>query len=215
MRGNSKQAIVDAAISLFNTKGYSGTSIRDIAKKANVNIANIAYYFENKQGLLEYCLTTFFEHYIKEIEAALCNLDNGATLCIKEVARNILKYQFNHFALTRFVLREMSIDSQIIRELMSTYLAVEKFHFKKILEKGMKNGEFQQKPHHLFIIQFKGLMSMPFLNSHYTSEVLHVVTNENFFIEQYLQEIMMWIDQSLCSEPFRFFKAPVPHPLIV
>lgn len=213
MKKNSKQAIIDAAITLFNTKGYSGTSIRDIAKKADINIANIAYYFENKQGLLEYCLTTFFEHYIKEMEAAMLHLEDGAAICLKEVARNIINYQFKHFALTRFVLRELSIDSQIIRELMSTYLAVEKFHFKKILESGMKNGEFQQKPHHFIIIQLKSLVSMPFLNSHYTSEVLHVVTKENFFIEQYFQEIVSWIDKVLCSEKLNYVKAPVLQPL--
>ncbi|MGZ6539994.1 MAG: TetR family transcriptional regulator, partial [Bacteroidia bacterium] len=57
MKKNSKEAIVNAAISLFNSNGFSGTSIRDIAELANVNIATIAYYFDNKLGLLEYCFT--------------------------------------------------------------------------------------------------------------------------------------------------------------
>ncbi|MED4214161.1 TetR family transcriptional regulator, partial [Priestia megaterium] len=40
----TKQKVIDAAISLFNTKGYDGTSVRDIAKRADVNVANISYY---------------------------------------------------------------------------------------------------------------------------------------------------------------------------
>jgi AcrR family transcriptional regulator len=61
MKKDSKEEIVKAAISLFNSNGYAGTSIRDIAKEANVNSATIAYHFENKLGLLEYCFTYFFE----------------------------------------------------------------------------------------------------------------------------------------------------------
>lgn len=45
----TKQKVIDAAISLFNTKGYDGTSVRDIAKRADVNVANISYYFAGKQ----------------------------------------------------------------------------------------------------------------------------------------------------------------------
>lgn len=59
MKQNAKEAIVKAAISLFNSNGYSGTSVRDIANLAKVNTATIAYYFNNKAGLLEYCFMYF------------------------------------------------------------------------------------------------------------------------------------------------------------
>ena len=49
MKKNSKDAIVEAAISIFNTKGFQGTTIREIAGKAKVNVANISYYFQNKK----------------------------------------------------------------------------------------------------------------------------------------------------------------------
>ncbi len=84
MKKNSKEAIVHAAVSLFNTKGYSGTSIRDIAAKANVNPANISYYFQNKHGLLEYCFTSFFEQYMEKIEEGFACIDHGATFCLKK-----------------------------------------------------------------------------------------------------------------------------------
>lgn len=49
----TKKKIIDAASALFASNGYSGTSIRDIAKKASVNLAAINYHFQNKQNL--YC----------------------------------------------------------------------------------------------------------------------------------------------------------------
>lgn len=194
MKKNSKEAIVQAAISLFNTKGFHATSIRDISTKANVNVANIAYYFENKHGLLEFCLTSFFEQYLIQIEEALPILEEDPLTCLKKVAENILAFQCNNIHFTRFILREMSIDSQVVREIMSTYYVKEKYYFKKILERGVQKKVI--RPHSIayLIIQFKGMLTMPFLNTQYVTEVLHVFPHERFFEEKYLQVMYQWID---------------------
>lgn len=194
MKKNSKEAIVQAAISLFNTKGFHATSIRDISTKANVNVANIAYYFENKHGLLEFCLTSFFEQYLIRIEEALPILEEDPLTCLKKVAENILAFQCNNIHFTRFILREMSIDSQVVREIMSTYYVKEKYYFKKILERGVQKKVI--RPHSIayLIIQFKGMLTMPFLNTQYVTEVLHVFPHERFFEEKYLQVMYQWID---------------------
>lgn len=51
---NEKQIqILRVAESLFAEKGFDGTSIRDIAKEAKINIAMVSYYFGSKEQLLE------------------------------------------------------------------------------------------------------------------------------------------------------------------
>ena len=51
---NEKQVeILQVAEQLFAEVGFDGTSIRDIAQKANINIAMISYYFGSKEKLLE------------------------------------------------------------------------------------------------------------------------------------------------------------------
>jgi AcrR family transcriptional regulator len=194
VKKNSKETIVQAAILLFNTNGFHGTSIRDIATKAKVNVANISYYFENKHGLLEYCLTSYFEQYLMRIEEALPLLEENPVNCLKKVAENILSFQCNNMHFTRFILREMSIDSQMVREIMSTYYVKEKYYFRRIMERGMQAKVFRPQSVPFMIIQFKGLLTMPFLNTQYVSEVLHVFPQEKFFEEKYLQEIYHWIN---------------------
>jgi len=49
----TKTKILDAAENLFTTKGFSGTSLRAIIKKAGVNTASIHYHFGSKEGLIE------------------------------------------------------------------------------------------------------------------------------------------------------------------
>jgi AcrR family transcriptional regulator len=48
-------ALVHAGLKLFGSKGFDGTSTRDIAALANANIGSIAYHFGGKEGLREAC----------------------------------------------------------------------------------------------------------------------------------------------------------------
>lgn len=52
---DTKTRILKAASKLFAEKGFEGTSIRDIAAAAEVNLAAINYHFKNKNNL--YCAT--------------------------------------------------------------------------------------------------------------------------------------------------------------
>ncbi|MCK5155236.1 MAG: TetR/AcrR family transcriptional regulator [Spirochaetales bacterium] len=49
---NAKTIILNTSIALFSTHGYRETSIREISKKAGVNVSMISYYFGSKDGIL-------------------------------------------------------------------------------------------------------------------------------------------------------------------
>ena len=50
---DKRSQILSAAEELFADKGFDGTSVRDIAHKAGVNLAMISYYFGSKEKLFE------------------------------------------------------------------------------------------------------------------------------------------------------------------
>lgn len=51
---NDKQIqIITTAETLFAEKGFDGTSVRDIAEEAGINVAMISYYFGSKEKLME------------------------------------------------------------------------------------------------------------------------------------------------------------------
>lgn len=47
----TRQALLDAARELFGTKGYDGTSLREIGERAGVDASLVARYFGNKVAL--------------------------------------------------------------------------------------------------------------------------------------------------------------------
>lgn len=52
----ARDTLIRVAKHLFAHQGLSGTSIRDIAKKAKLNSSMISYYFGSKEGLYRTCL---------------------------------------------------------------------------------------------------------------------------------------------------------------
>lgn len=204
MRGSermkqTKQKVIDAAISLFNTKGYDGTSVRDIAKRADVNVANISYYFAGKQGLLEQLITDFLEGYIHVIETSFEQREYlSAKDVMVQMVRGILRYQFDNRELTRFFYRELSLDTTLIREVMTIYFSKERYYIEQIIKQGQMKREFKKVSFTMFMTQLKGMMNMPFLYPQYISEVLHSFPSETFFLEMYTKEIEQWMEQTLC-----------------
>lgn len=48
-----RQEIINAALELFVSKGYSATKVTDIAKRANMSTGLMFHYFESKESLYE------------------------------------------------------------------------------------------------------------------------------------------------------------------
>lgn len=67
LKKEAKQRIFDAAVSLFARKGYAAVGIREIAKKADVNICMINYYYGGKVGILREIINECYEKYYRAI----------------------------------------------------------------------------------------------------------------------------------------------------
>ncbi len=65
--------IVESAIALFNKHGYSGTSINDISKRAQLSKGILYHYFKNKDELYLYCAKLCVDEYMKYLNEHLQN----------------------------------------------------------------------------------------------------------------------------------------------
>ena len=69
---DKKEHIMTHAIQLFADKGFEATSIRDLAKAADVNVAMVNYYFGSKEKLIEAIVeekAAYMKDRIEELEA--------------------------------------------------------------------------------------------------------------------------------------------------
>ncbi len=197
----TKRKVMDAAVSLFNVRGYSGTSVRAIANEAGVNGALISYYFGNKQGLLEQLMIDFLENYTNIVEESYKKLELvSAKRCLYTIVTDLLKYQQKNHHLARFVHREVTLDSTLVRELMMTYLMKEKHFVKALVEAGMKKKEFRQLSCDFVVIQLRALLTMPYSQPQYIREVYHLQPHEEYFVQKYIKHIERWLSEFLYND---------------
>ncbi len=75
-RSDKREAILDAALTLFAERGFHGTSVPDIAKLATVGAGTIYRYFDGKDALVN----ALFQHHKTELgQALLAGFDPSAS----------------------------------------------------------------------------------------------------------------------------------------
>lgn len=105
----AKEKLLKVALTLFSQKGYSAVSIREIAKKANVNAANISYHFGSKFGLYK----ALFEKVLNSRQEEFVHFDNHHKDSCKQKA--ICRVQM----ITELMEREPQIINLLFRILLT------------------------------------------------------------------------------------------------
>ena len=71
MRDASRRRILKAALRLFATHGYAGTSIRMIARAASISVGLLYNYFPSKADLLG----ALFEESMRDVQASFASAE--------------------------------------------------------------------------------------------------------------------------------------------
>lgn len=191
----SKQKVIDAASSLFFQKGFHGTSVRDIAEKAAVNVSSVSYYFKGKQGLLEYAVTSYYEEYLDIVLQSIKKTENWTALDrLHELIFTIIQYKQSKYQLTCFIQRELSLDSVFVREMAVTYLAKENYYISTAFRQALSEKKLVGDSKDYLLMQFKGMLITPYiLHSDWKDQVIGEYSHK-IFVEKYVTVIQKWIE---------------------
>lgn len=93
--GNAREAILDASVTLFSERGYTGTSMRDIAQKVGVLPGSLYAHIKSKEEILAEIVTSGIAEFLEiqdSIEASGAapeeRLREAIRLHVNVVARN-------------------------------------------------------------------------------------------------------------------------------
>ncbi|MUK86833.1 forespore capture DNA-binding protein RefZ [Ornithinibacillus sp. L9] len=196
MKNNpTKEKVINAASRLFFQKGFHGTSVRDIAEAASVNVSLISYYFKGKQGLLEYAVTHYYEAYLETMEETLQHSESMSPLeKVKKLIYSIIQYKQSNLQLSCFIHRELSLDSVFVREMAVTYLAKENYLIRLAFMDAIKDEKKNNLDRQFLLMQLKGMLVTPYiLHNEWKDQVIGDYSHTQF-INKYVQTIHNWID---------------------
>lgn len=135
---------MEAAEKLFAEQGFAGTSVRDIAEAANVNLAMISYYFGSKEKLME----AMFHHRGADFKIQLENILQNKNLSpmqkveklIDDYIERIFRKQCFHKVMTREQMNNSgAITEQIIQLKLKNQAII-----KQLIQEGQKSGDFKK-----------------------------------------------------------------------
>ena len=107
-RRDRREEILQASLHLFATKGFHGTSMRDIARSADITEGLIYHYFENKRDLFRAIIDEYsFLPLLRTLPQLAEQLDLRALLIV--LARGFFDVLHQNTELARLLLQEVQV----------------------------------------------------------------------------------------------------------
>jgi AcrR family transcriptional regulator len=173
MKFNDKQIqIIETAEKLFADKGFSGTSVRDIADEADINLAMISYYFGSKEKLLEALFTHRMDGTTVKLESMLENKEltplEKVNMMIDFFIEKFHSQTCFHKIMTREqVASQRTTTTELIQQLKKHNQKL----VKAIITDGQKSGDFVKN------------VDVPILMATLVGTVGNLVTTQHFYRE--------------------------------
>ncbi|MEJ5287041.1 MAG: Transcriptional regulator, AcrR family [Candidatus Kapaibacterium sp.] len=104
-----RERILEAAATLFSTKGYAAVGVREIAELANVNVAMISYYFSGKAGILKEIVLRYFDS-IKAIYDKVLAENYPPETKLRKIVDELVELMKNKTIFCKVAITEMPFD---------------------------------------------------------------------------------------------------------
>ena len=182
---DKKEHIINNAIELFAEKGFEGSSIRDLAAKADVNVAMVNYYFGSKDKLFE-AMVEYKASYMKERLEDITN-DKSKTEIEKidavieaYVNRIFAQHQYHRIIHQELMLQQREdFHNSIINIFNKNTILI-----KSIIEHGIKKKEFKKVDPELTFASILGTINQVMLSKSLCNQLMNKEKNFNPYTDE-------------------------------
>ena len=171
---DKREQIIDTAMQLFAERGFEGTSIRDIAEKASVNVAMVNYYFGTKEKLFEKIVEYKSSATRGLLDEIMHNKDLAHIEKIEAIIDAYIEKLFTHRMFHRLVQQELilnqreNLQSSIVNNFIPNAMII-----KSIIESGIKQGEFKKVDPELTIASLNGTINQVLLSRKFCNRLMN------------------------------------------
>jgi AcrR family transcriptional regulator len=203
MNFNDKQVqIIQIAEELFASRGFEGTSVRDIAEAAGINIAMISYYFGSKEKLMEAIFEMRTGHIKMKVESlindnSLDHFEKMNHLIDDHISRVVENTRFYKIMVTEQLVNKNSALTEAVKQVKKRNTEI----ISELIALGVKAGAFREiKDIPLLMNTLIGTVAQTMLNESFYREYHHI---ENMEKEEYQE----FIKKTLSNHIRQIFKS--------
>ena len=170
---DKKEHIINKAIELFAEKGFEGTSIRDLAAKAEVNVAMVNYYFGSKEKLFE-AMVELKAAYLKGVIEEVSK-DNSLTEIQKldRIVESYVNKMFSNRLFHRIIHQELMVHQrENIQDSIINIVSPNSLAIRNLIESGIRKGTFRKVDAPLVIASIFGTFNHVLLSKKMCNKLL-------------------------------------------
>ncbi len=141
--------ILGAAMDVFSERGFVGTRMEDVARRAGVAKGTVYLYFPTKEALLEAAIRKYIAPVFADVERMARSMDGSAT----DILCALLTRMYTEMVespMRRAILRILIAEGERFPELPRFYhqeiLGGARAMLSAILQRGVEAGEFRHSP---------------------------------------------------------------------
>ncbi|NPV90123.1 MAG: TetR/AcrR family transcriptional regulator [Firmicutes bacterium] len=191
-----KQRIIETAATLFAERGFEAVPVREIADRAQVNVAMINYYFRNKNGLyhaiIEKLMGELNERLESEVAEGADPVDRLKRYVYSYVSYLRQESQTAQLVFQAIFLKDTDLDYLVERYWVRTYAMVE-----QVLREGVAAGVFSPIDSRLIPISIRGMLLWYFMSSPITVRLPGMREYRGEFDEKLAEETLHLLLQGL------------------
>lgn len=140
--------ITAAAFSTFVEKGYAGTRVEEVAKRAGVSKGLLYLYFKTKEELFKSVVKSFVIPRLDELESAIASSDTGAEAFFRgpfvAFARKIIRSPVAK--IVRLLISEGPKHPDLLQFYWDNVVSRGIAAIQSVIDKGVQSGEFKRSP---------------------------------------------------------------------
>ncbi len=201
-RIKKQEEIIEIAEALFAKHGFEGTSVRDIAQEAQINVAMVNYYFGSKENLLEIIVDKGVETF--KMDPNKFNKSEDPLVRLDKMIDHYIDIKINNRYLYRVMTQEAELKKRIINS--ENFKIMRKHNIqliKELIEYGVAKGVFHYYDPFLIHSTMIGTYIHYRMNKPLIEELQQIDLSNNekeFFQETILKHLKLIVKSLLTHE---------------
>lgn len=172
-----KKRILREAQDLFIKNGFKGTSVRDIAKASDTNVAMVNYYFNSKYNLFEKVFEDALDIFTKRIFETITS-DLPIFELIESWIHAYYELLFQYPQIAAFILNEVSLNPEGLTHRIKNRNPYNAFNkIAERIEDEAKKGTIRETPAADFLLNILSLCMFPFMFGNLAMTLMEVPRN--------------------------------------
>ncbi len=203
---DTKERIMQAALTEFACKGFQQATVRDICRRADVNVASVKYYFDSKVELYR----QLFIRHLGEIRTVEGTQNDPTTIKAWRLELRLWIQEFLERSLSgttaeyrefwQIIRHEISSPSECLEEVYDNYLQPKVTRLKRLLMQGLPPDTTEEQLN-ILVFQVLGCCQFYFLQRQLVSRLSGDEEFGQHNFEAISERIFRSVSGELCFHP--------------